>query len=122
MYWILSRETKKQHQTILNSGYNLNLDLGTEIWLGRAGHRANYFKLYRAGMRIISGLFHINGNINYSVIDLYKDFVLTIIELHNKQLFEQMQTILCSKIKKTPLNSHPLDARHEEINKQAQNM
>jgi hypothetical protein len=103
---------------------NLNIDkyFGTAIWLVRAGHRANYLKLYRAGMRIFSRLFHINGNINYSVIELYEDYVLTMMELHNTELFEHMQTRLCSNIKKTPLNSQPQDVRHEEMNKQAQNM
>ena len=38
---------------------NLNIDkfFGTAIWLVRAGHRANYFKLYKAGMRVFLGCF-----------------------------------------------------------------
>ena len=29
---------------------------GTSLWLFRAGQRANYFKLYRAALRVFSGL------------------------------------------------------------------
>ena len=37
---------------------------GSSLWLYRAGQRANYFKLYTAGARLFSGLFHINGNLH----------------------------------------------------------
>ena len=45
---------------------------GTAIWLYRAGTRSNHFKLYRAAIRVFSGLFHINGNHNYSLIEIWK--------------------------------------------------
>jgi hypothetical protein len=52
--------------------YKVNLEIdkyfGKSIWLVRAGHHTNYFNLYGAGIRIFSGLFHINRNLNYSVI------------------------------------------------------
>ena len=106
--------------------YKANLEIdkyfGTSIWLVRAGHRANYLKLYRAGMRIFSGLFHINGNLNYSVIELFEDYMMSIMEMNNKELYDHLSTRLCSNINKVPLNSQPQDARHEEMNKAAQNM
>ena len=46
---------------------------GTSIWLYRAGIRANYHKLYRAAIRVFSGLFHINGNLHYSAIEVFDD-------------------------------------------------
>ena len=111
---------------VKDESYKVNLEIdkyfGTSIWLVRAGHRANYFKLYRAGMRIFSGLFHINGNLNYSVIELYEDYLFSMMELHNPGLFDHFSTRLCSNLNKVPLNSQPQDARHEEMNKQAQNM
>ena len=111
---------------VKDESYKVNLEIdkyfGTSIWLVRAGHRANYFKLYRAGMRIFSGLFHINGNLNYSVIELYEDYLFTMMEFHNPGLFDHFSTRLCSNLNKVPLNSQPQDARHEEMNKQAQNM
>ena len=88
----------------------------------RVGHRANYPKLYRAGMRIFSGLFHINGNINYSVIELFEDYMLSAMEEKNFDLFNHLITRLCSNLNKIPLNSQPQDARYEEMNKQEQNM
>ena len=62
---------------VKDESYKVNLEIdkyfGTSIWLVRAGHRANYFKLYRAGMRIFSGLFHINGNLNYVGLSFLHD-------------------------------------------------
>ena len=95
---------------------------GTVILLVRAGHHANYLQLYRAGMRIFSGLIHINGNINYSVIELFEDYMLSAMEEKNFDLFNHLITRLCSNLNKIPLNSQPQDARHEEMNKQAQNI
>ena len=43
---------------VIDESYKVNIQIdkyfGTAIWLVRAGHRANYFKIYRAGMRILS--------------------------------------------------------------------
>ena len=88
---------------------NIEIDnyFGTVIWLVRTGHRANYLKLYRAGMRIFSGLFHINGNINYSVIELFKDYMLSAMEEKNFDCFNHLSTRLCSNLKEIPLNSQP---------------
>ena len=73
-------------------------------------------------MRIFSGLFHINGNINYSVIELFEDYMLSAMEEQNFDLFNHLSTRLWYNLYKIPLNSQPQDARHEEMNKQAQNM
>jgi hypothetical protein len=66
-----------------------------DIWFVTAGHRAIYLKLYRAGMRIFSGLFHINGNLNYSVIELFEDYMLSSMEMKNKELYVHLSTKLC---------------------------
>ena len=69
-----------------------------------------------------SGLFHINGNINYLVIELFEDYMLSAMEEKNFDPFNHLSMRLCSKLNKIPLNSQLQDARHEEMNKQAHNM
>ena len=95
---------------------------GTALWMYRAGSRANYFKLSRAGMRVFSGLFHINGNHNYSSIELYDDYLMTSMECKNPELFEHFRTQMVTNLKKKPFCSESHDARHEEANKRAQNL
>jgi hypothetical protein len=76
-------------------------------------------------MRIFSGLFNINGNLNYSVIELFEDYLLSTMEMKTRELYYHLSTRLCSNLNKVPLNSQPQDARHEEaaqkINKQDKN-
>ena len=59
---------------------------------------------------------------NYSVIELFADYLMSTMETDNNELFSHISKRLCSNINKIPLNSQPQDARHEEMNKQAQNM
>ena len=100
-----------------DESYKVNIEsekyFGTDIWLVRTGHRANYLnylKLYRAGWGF-SGLFHINGNINYSVIELFKDYMLSAMEEKNFDCFNHLSTRLCSNLKEIPLNSQPYVSR-----------
>ena len=95
---------------------------GTSLWLYRAGMRANYHKLYRAGIRVFSGLFHINGNLHYSAIEVFDDYLMTSLESKNIELFEHITKRLRTNIKREPYCAQSHDARHEESNKQAQNM
>jgi hypothetical protein len=95
---------------------------GTAIWLYRAGTRSNHFKLYRAAIRVFSGLFHINGNHNYSIIELYDDYLMTSMEVKDPELFEHFKTRMVTNLKKEPFCSESHDARHEEANKNAQNL
>ena len=73
---------------------------GTAIWLYRAGTRSNHFKLYRAAIRVFSGLFHINGNHNYSIIELYDDYLMTSMEVKDPELFEHFKTRMVTNLKK----------------------
>jgi hypothetical protein len=95
---------------------------GTSLWLYRAGQRANYFKLCRAGMKVFSGLFHINGNLHYSAIEVFDDYLMTSLENKNQELFNHLITRLCTNLKSEPFTAQSHDARHEESNKLAQNM
>ena len=95
---------------------------GTSIWLYRAGMRANYHKLYRAGIRVFAGLFHINGNLHYSAIEVFDDYLMTSLEHKNTELFEHVIKRLCTNVKEEPYCAQSHDARHEESNKLAQNM
>ena len=95
---------------------------GTSLWLFRAGQRANYFKLYRAAMRVFAGLFHINGNLHYSAIEVYDDYLMTALETNNSELFDHLITRLCTNLTQEKFSSQSHDAKHEESNKLAQNM
>ena len=95
---------------------------GTSLWLYRAGTRSNHFKLSRAGIRVFAGLFHINGNHNYSIIELYDDYLMTSMEQKNPELFQHFLTRMVTNLKREPFCSESHDARHEEANKRAQNM
>ena len=66
---------------------------GTSLWLYHAGQRANYYKLYRAGMRVFSGLFHINGNLHYSAIEVFDDYLMTSLEEKNRELPASFRTV-----------------------------
>ena len=95
---------------------------GTSVWLYRAGVRANYHKLYRAAIRVFSGLFHVNGNLHYSAIEAFDDYLMTSMEMKDEELFNHLTPRLCTNTKQEPYCAQSHDARHEESNKQAQNM
>ena len=52
-------------------------------------------------MRIFSGLFHINGNLHYSVIEMFDDYLMTSLEVKNNELFEYLTSRLCTKFNQT---------------------
>ena len=95
---------------------------GTALWLCHAGQRANHWKLYRVGVKIFSNLFHINGNSFYSVIDVYDEYILTMMKTNRPDLYEHIQTRLFTNMTGIPFCSQSHDARHEEANKKGQNM
>ena len=95
---------------------------GTALWMCYAAQRANYWKLYKASVRIFSGLFHSNGNNNYSVIEVYDDYLMRCMLRNNPILHEHLITRLFSNLTDEPFCAQSHDARHEEINKKGQNM
>ena len=88
----------------------------------RAGTRSNHYKITRAGIRVFSGLLHINGNHNYSIIELYDDYLMTSMEKRNPDLFQHFLTRMVTNLNEEPYCSESHDARHEEANKRAQNL
>ena len=95
---------------------------GTALWLCHAGQRANHWSMYRAAVKVFSGLFHINGNSFYSIINVYNEYVLSMLKTHNFELYEHFQARLFTNMTGVPYCSQSHDARHEEANKKAQNM
>jgi hypothetical protein len=75
---------------------------GTSIWLNSAGMRANYHKLYRAGIRVFAGLFHIKSNLHYSEIEVFDDYLMTSLEHKNTELFEHVIKRLSTNVKEEP--------------------
>ena len=70
----------------------------------------------------MSGLFHVNGNSFYSIIDVYDEYLLTMMKTYNANLYEHLQTKLFTKMTGVPYCSQSHDARHKEADKRAQNM
>ena len=115
----LEKDVKNQNLKLMMT---IQMYFGTSLWLYHAGQRANYFKLYRAAMRVFAGLFHINGNLNYSAIEVFDDYLMTSLEIKDEELFNHLKTRLCTNLKERPFCAQSHDARHEESNKLAQNM
>ena len=95
---------------------------GTSLWLCLAAQRANYWKLFRAAVRVFSGLFHSNGNSFYSVIEIYDEYLMTKMENGNKTLHDHVVKRLFTNLTGVPYCAQSHDARHEEQNKRGQNM
>jgi hypothetical protein len=115
----LDKDVKNQNLKLMMT---IQKYFGTSLWLYHAGQRANYFKLYHAAIRVFGGLFHINGNLNYSAIEVYDDYLMTSLEIKDEELFNHLKTRLCTNVKERPFCAQSHDARHEESNKLAQNM
>ena len=81
-----------------SESFKLNVEInkmfGTALWLCHAGQRANHWKLYRGGVKIFSNLFHVNGNSFYSVIDVYDEYLLTMMKTNRPDLYEHIQNRL----------------------------
>ena len=82
--------------TVKNKNFKLQVNIdkyyGTSLWLCYASQRANYWKLHKAAVRVFSGLFHSNGNCNYSVIETYDEYVMRCMHRNNPQLYEHLVT------------------------------
>ena len=113
-------------KNVKDESFKLNVSIdkifGTALWLCHAGQRANYWKLYRAAIKLFSGLFHVNGNSFYSIIEVYDDYLLTMMKSHNVDLYDHLKTRLYTNLTRVPYCSQSHDARHEEANKKGQNM
>ena len=111
---------------VQNESFKINVEIdkmfGTALWLCHAGQRANHWKIYRAALKVFSGLFHINGNSFYSIIDVYDEYLMSMMKTHNSDLYEHLQTRLYTNMTGVPYCSQSHDARHEEANKKGQNM
>ena len=83
---------------------------------------SNYWKLHKTDVRIFSGLFHSNGNCNYSVIETYDEYVMRCMHRNNPQLYEHLVTRFFTNLTGKPYSAQSHDARHEESNKKGQNM
>ena len=75
---------------VQNESFKINVEIakmfGTALWLCHAGQRANHWKIYRAALKVFSGLFHINGNSFYSIIHVYDEYLMTMMKTHNSDL------------------------------------
>ena len=95
---------------------------GSALWLYHAGSRANNFTLTNAAITVFCPLFHVMGNRNYSVIELYDLYVGRLCREKEPELAANLEKNTGVNLTNLPFASQPLDARHEEINQKGQNM
>ena len=102
--------------------YDIESYFGTCIWMFQAAIRANNYEMALVARRLFSGLFHINNNPNYSVIDIHYDYLMTMCMKNAPELYEYLKIQKCTNFTGDLFNFQPHDARHEEYNKLGMNL
>ena len=97
--------------------YQLEKHFGTALLLFYSSMRANNYDKLQVAKRTLSPLFHINGNFNYSVIDVQTDYMSRKMKLEAPALYDYLKDKLFTNKTGKPYSSEPLDERHEEYNK-----
>ena len=108
--WFVKSET-------YNLVYDIESYFGTCVWMF-----ANNYDMALVSRRLFSGLFHINNNPNYSVIDIHYDYLMTMCMKNAPELFEYLKIRKCTNFTGDLFNFQPHDARHEEYNKLGMNL
>ena len=97
--------------------YQLEKSYGTALLLYYSSMRANNYEKLQTAKRTLSPLFHINGNFNYSVIDVQIDYFMRKMNVEVPNLYNYLKDKLFTNKNGKPYSSEPLDERHEEYNK-----
>ena len=113
--WFVKSET-------YNLVYDIESYFGTCLWMFQAAIRANNYDMALKARRLFSGLFHINNNPNYSIIDIHYDYLMTMCSKNAPELHEYMKLRKCTNFTGDLFNFQPHDARHEEYNKLGMNL
>ena len=103
-------------ETYLNI-YQLEKTYGTALILYYSSMRANNYEKLMIAKRTLSPLFHINGNINYSVLDVYTDYTNRKMMVNAPDLHNYLKDKVFTNKTKKPYSFEALDERHEEFNK-----
>ena len=95
---------------------------GTSLWLMHAAIRANNPKLIKAAKNVFSGLFHIRGNNNYSIIELFDTYLMDSCKRKASELFSNLESNQGTNLTNEPFCAQANDSRHEILNKAGQNL
>ena len=87
-----------------------------------AAIRANNPKLIKAAKNVFSGLFHIRGNNNYSIIELFDTYLMESCRKKASDLYFSLESNEGTTLTNEPFCAQANDARHEIINKAGQNL
>ena len=97
---------------VKSNNFKLNVEIdklyGTSLWLCLAAQRANYWKLFKASVRVFSGLFHINGNSFYSVIEIYDEYLMKKMEVGNQTLHDHLVKRFFTNLTGVPYCARPI--------------
>ena len=109
-----------------DENYKLSVQIeslyGTSLWLFHAGTRANNIVLKKAATKVFSPLFNINGNINYSQIVAYDEYLVKKCKKEAPPLASNLQKNEGINLTNHPFAAQSNDALHEQFNKLGQNM
>ena len=83
---------------------------------------ANNPKLIKAAKNVFSGLFHIRGNNNYSIIELFDTYLMDSCRKKASDLFSNLESNEGTNLTNEPFCTQANDARHEILNKAGQNL
>ena len=104
-----------------NAVFELEKWYGTSLILYISAMRSNNDNVLQSAKKVISPLLHLNGNFNYSVIDVYTDYQDKKLEICAKPLHEYIKTRKFTNKTGLPYCYSPHDERHEEYNKRGLN-
>ena len=79
-------------------------------------------ELIEAAKNVFSGLFHIQGNNNYSIIELFDTYFMESCLKKASDLFSSLESNEGTNLTNEPFCAQANDARHEIINKAGQNL
>ena len=95
---------------------------GTCLCIMDAAIHANNPKLIKAAKNVFSGLFHIRGNNNYSIIELFDTYLMDSCRKKASDLFSNLESNEGTNLTNEPFCAQANDARHEILNKVDQNL
>ena len=111
---------------VTNPNYKLVHDIeeiyGTSLSLYHSSLRANNFEYSEMAKKVFSPLFHVNNNINYSVMDIHTEYLTTVCSRDVPELHDYLALRKSTNFTGDKFNAEPYDERHEEFNKRGLNM
>ena len=95
------------------------------LWYMHLAHAAicaNNPQLIHAAKNVFAGLFHIQGNNNYSIIELFDTYIMETWRKNSPDTFKNIASNEGTNLTNEPYCAQANDARHKIINKTGQHL